>query len=346
MRSLRQGRRRERLVSTDSEHDAIVIGAGHNGLVAAYYLAAAGLRTLVLERRPIVGGACVTEQFSPGYHASPGAYVLSMLRPAVRQDMRLDARGLTVSPAGPTLNVFPDGSRLVIGGDGNDGAEGHDVAHFSRADAKALPRFKDEHGGDRPRGHAAARRDAARPAHRRAARRRRPRALGPPRASPTARSMQEALYLTATSASQYLGERFESDEVKAALGWDSIGNTLAGPTTPGSAFTLLHEHGFVNEDGSAWGFVRGGMGTVTGLMADAARGGGRRDPHRRRGRARARRARSAPSASRSPTAASCARAPCSRTPIPSARSSRCSPKATCRPSSSGRSARTAARARR
>jgi phytoene dehydrogenase-like protein len=270
MRTLRPGRRRQGLVSPNSAHDVIVIGGGHNGLVAAYYLAASGLRTLVLERRPIIGGACVTETFAPGYRASPGAYVLSMLRPAVRRDMRLDARGLTVSPAGPTLNIFGDGSSLMIGG---DGSEGDDVAHFSQADARALPRFKldmeaigravmpllDESPPDPS---SAAPRDLADLA--RAGR----------RAFAHRRVLQEAAYLTATTASQYLGERFESEEVKSALGWDVIGNTLAGPTTPGTAFTLLHEHGFVNEDGSAWGFVRGGMGTVTGLMAEAAREAG------------------------------------------------------------------------
>ena len=77
-----------------TEHDAIIIGAGHNGLVAAFYLASAGLRTLVLERRGIVGGACVTEEFHPGFRASPGAYVLSAIRPAVWRDLRLAERGI------------------------------------------------------------------------------------------------------------------------------------------------------------------------------------------------------------------------------------------------------------
>jgi phytoene dehydrogenase-like protein len=270
MQSPLASRRRRRLVSTDSPHDAIVIGAGHNGLVAAFYLAQAGLRTLVLERRPIVGGACVTEEFAPGYRASPGAYVLSMLRPAVRRDLRLDARGLKVSPAGATLNVFADGTRLATGG---TLADGHDIAHFSRADAAAMPRFRDDLeaigrvfmplldetppdpavGGPRDVGALA-----------RTGR----------RAFANRRILEEALYLTSTSAIQYLGERFESEEVKSALGWDSIGNSLSGPSTPGSAFSLLHEHGFVIEDGSAWGFVQGGMGTVTQLMADAAREAG------------------------------------------------------------------------
>jgi phytoene dehydrogenase-like protein len=93
--------------------DAIVVGAGHNGLVAGFYLARRGLRTLILERRDIVGGACVTEEFAPGFHASPGAYVLSMLRDPIWRDMKLKQRGLRVLQSGPSLNVFPDGGSFA-----------------------------------------------------------------------------------------------------------------------------------------------------------------------------------------------------------------------------------------
>ena len=88
---------------TANGYDVTIVGGGHNGLVAAFYLARAGLRTVVTERREIVGGACVTEEFAPGYRASTGAYVLSMLRDAVWKDMRLVERGITIDPAGPAL---------------------------------------------------------------------------------------------------------------------------------------------------------------------------------------------------------------------------------------------------
>ena len=102
---------------TERPWDAVIVGGGHNGLVAGFYLARAGLRTLILERRPFVGGACNTEEFAPGYRASTGAYVLSMLRPAIWQDMRLVERGIVVDPAGPTLNLYPDGAHYYLGDD-------------------------------------------------------------------------------------------------------------------------------------------------------------------------------------------------------------------------------------
>ena len=98
-------------------YDAIIVGGGHNGLVAGFYLARAGLSTLILERRPFVGGACNTEEFAPGFRASTGAYVLSMLREAIWSDMRLVQRGIVVDPAGPTLNLFPDGAHYSLGDD-------------------------------------------------------------------------------------------------------------------------------------------------------------------------------------------------------------------------------------
>src|SRR6476620_4174077 len=122
-------------------YDAVVIGGGHNGLVTGFYLARAGMRCIVLERRDILGGACNTEEFAPGYRASTGAYVLSMLREAIWQDMRLVQRGVHVDPAGPTLNVFPDGARYLLGDDMADNVE--ETKRFSPSDANELERFED-----------------------------------------------------------------------------------------------------------------------------------------------------------------------------------------------------------
>jgi phytoene dehydrogenase-like protein len=129
-------------VAAARDYDAVVVGGGHNGLVAGFYLARAGLRTVVLERREIVGGCCVTEEFAPGYRASSGAYVLSMLREAVWRDMRLVERGVVVDPAGPSLNLFADGTRLELSDD--LAASQAAVRALSAADAEALPRFEAE----------------------------------------------------------------------------------------------------------------------------------------------------------------------------------------------------------
>src|SRR4051794_13276788 len=118
-------------------YDAVVIGAGHNGLVAAFYLARAGKSVLVVERREIVGGACVTEEFAPGFHASTGAYILSMLRPAIWKDLRLRERGVVTDDAGPSLNLFPDGADLLLDDDPATAAQA--VRRFSPSDAEQLP---------------------------------------------------------------------------------------------------------------------------------------------------------------------------------------------------------------
>ena len=245
--------------------DVAIVGGGHNGLVAAAYLARAGLRTLVAERRELVGGACTTEEFSPGFRASPGAYVLSLLRPAVWRDFRLRARGLEVLEAGPTLNVFRDGALLALADD--EAATARELARFAPADGKAYAPFAAEMRAigsllgpwfDRPAPGA-------------------PGWLAGGGARTFARTARDgrrvalaAAKLFATSARGYLEQRFESEHVRAALGWDSISNTLDGPSTPGTAYSLLHEHAAATLGGQDWGFVRGGMGTVTELLAAAA----------------------------------------------------------------------------
>lgn len=255
------------------DYDAVIVGAGHNGLVAAYYLATAGLRVMVCERREIVGGCCVTEEFAPGYRASTGAYVLSMLREPVWHDLRLVERGIEVDPAGPALNLFADGSHLHLDEDLAVTQEG--MRRFSPADARALPGFEAELG--RIAGLITPLIDTTPPdpAHLR------PRELGRlaglgARAARNRGQVADALYLFGTSANQYLAEHFVSDQVRAALGWHAINDSTGGPSTPGTAFVLLHDHASEQAGGGIrqWGFVRGGIGRLTEAMADAARDAG------------------------------------------------------------------------
>ncbi len=126
-------------VRMGTKYDVIVIGAGHNGLVTAAYLARAGLAVLVLERRELVGGACVTEQLWPGFHVSTAAYVNSLLRPEIIRDLDLKRHGFEMLPRNPSsFTPFPDGRSLLLGPDPELNAR--EIGKFSRRDANALPR--------------------------------------------------------------------------------------------------------------------------------------------------------------------------------------------------------------
>jgi phytoene dehydrogenase-like protein len=254
-------------------YDALIIGGGHNGLVAGFSLARAGMRTLILERRPFVGGACNTEEFAPGFRASTGAYVLSMLRESIWRDMRLAQRGIVVDPAGPTLNLYPDGAHYYLGDDMASNVE--ETARFSTADARALPAFEDD---------LATLVQGVAPSFDWTALDPRIRSLADLRelarwgrvGLKQRKHLADLAFLFSTSATQFLSERFQSEHVKAALGWHAINDSVAGPSTPGTAYVLLHDHASEEAEGGVrqWGFVRGGMGRLTETMAEAAREAG------------------------------------------------------------------------
>ena len=265
-----------------------MVGAGHNGLVAAAYLARAGLRTAVVERREIVGGACTTEEFAPGFLASPGAYVLSLLRPAIWRDFSLRARGLEVLEAAPTLNVFRDGARLTLhDDDARDRARARPLRPSRRG---GLPGLSRRAGRDRRparrRGSTARRpgrpgwlgRDSA--AGDRPQRRRRPAATGS-----RPRSCSRPRRATTSSSA------FAPSTCGAALGWDSISNTLAGPSTPGTAYSLLHEHAAASLGRRRLGLRPRRHGHGHRAARRRRRRGGGRDRHRGAGRADPRRGR-------------------------------------------------------
>jgi phytoene dehydrogenase-like protein len=252
-----------------TSRDAIVIGGGHNGLVCAFYLAKAGLKVTLCERRGVVGGAAVTEEFHPGFRNSVASYTVSLLNPRIIADMELAALGLRIVER-PISNFLPleDGRFLKLGG--GDARTQAEFAKFSSRDAAAWP----DYGAMLERVADALRALAEQtppnlgdglPGFLRALRQGRLMS-GLPLAA-----KRDLLDLFTESARQFLDRWFESDAVKAALGFDSIVGNFASPDTPGSAYVLLH-HGFgeVNGRKGAWGHAIGGMGAITGAMRRAA----------------------------------------------------------------------------
>ncbi len=252
--------------------DAILVGGGHNGLVCATYLAKAGLKVLVLERRDVVGGAAVTEEFHPGFRNSVASYTVSLLQPKVMRELELEKHGLKIVLR--RANNFlprPDGSYLLTGA----GRTREEVAKFSRKDADALPEYE-------------RRLDAIADVLRALA-------LEPPpnvsdggwlkalpelvRAGKLGRRLgaldatlrNDLLDLFTISAAEYLDRFFESEPIKALFGFDGVVGNYASPYTPGSAYVLLHHvFGEVNGVKGAWGHAIGGMGAITQAMAKAA----------------------------------------------------------------------------
>ena len=255
------------------KYDAVIVGAGHNGLVCAFYLARAGLKVRIVERRSVVGGAAVTEEFHPGFRNSVASYTVSLLQPKVIADMKLADHGYRVIER-PISNFLPqpDGGYLKLGGGlARTQAE---FAKFSAKDAETLPAYYDAlenvaevlrdlalkappNAGDGLRllidGVAQGRRLARMPLD----------------------QQRDVLDLFVKSARQFLDSWFESEPVKAAFGFDAVVGNYASPDTPGSAYVLLHHvFGEVNGKKGAWGHSVGGMGAITQAMAAVCREAG------------------------------------------------------------------------
>jgi phytoene dehydrogenase-like protein len=233
-------------------HDAVIIGAGHNGLVAAAYLARAGLDVAVLERREIVGGACVTEELWPGVRASPGAYTLSLLRPEIVRDLELGSHGLEVSVHEPYLFApFPDGRRVVTWSS-RQRTRAQLADDWPRADADAYAAW-------------AQRWDAA-------ADRARPLMLAPPDRARWLAAVGPEI-LDGAIADDLAG--IPSEAVRMPFALQCLIGTLAGPEDPGTAFVgFYHELGVAAGPPGAWGYARGGMGAVTAALRAAAEAAG------------------------------------------------------------------------
>jgi len=252
--------------------DALIIGGGHNGLVCAAYLAAAGLKITVLERRSVVGGAAVTEEFYPGFRNSVASYTVSLLNPKVIRDLDLPRHGLRVVER-KVSNFLPteDGRYLIVGG----GRTRTEVAKFSAHDAARLDEYGERLGAvadvlrdlvlETPPNAIEGSWRAALPELLRAAR------VGGRLRKLDMTLRRELLSLFAMSAGDYLDGSFESDPIKAVYGFDGVVGNYASPYTPGSAYVLLHHvFGEVNGKKGTWGHAIGGMGAITQAMAKAA----------------------------------------------------------------------------
>lgn len=254
-------------------YDVIIIGAGHNGLVCAAYLAEAGYKVLVLERRGVVGGAAVTEEFHPGFRNSVASYTVSLLNPTVIADLDLARHGLRIVER-KVSNFLPlPGGEHFMSAPGITQAE---VARFSKRDAERLPEYERrleaiadtirdllleqppnlvEHGVVR------AIEEAVRSAK-----------LAGRLNKLDLTAKRDLLDLFVKSAGEWLDGWFESEPVKALFGFDSIVGNYASPYTPGSAYVLLHHvFGEVNGKKGLWGHAMGGMGAITQAMAACCR---------------------------------------------------------------------------
>lgn len=256
--------------------DVVIIGAGHNGLTCAAYLGMAGLKVKVLERRAVVGGAAVTEEFHPGFRNSVAAYTVSLLNPKVIQDLDLATHGLRIVER-RALNFLPtEDNRYLLTGEGRTKAE---IAKFSSRDAERYDGFSHELSAiaDILRGLVLqAPPNVIHGFNRRSLRELMKLAVIGRRLRSLSIEQQRALLdLFTKSAGDYLDGWFESDAVKAVFGFDGVVGNYASPYTPGSAYVLLHHcFGEVNGKKGVWGHALGGMGAITHAMAKSARSHG------------------------------------------------------------------------
>jgi phytoene dehydrogenase-like protein len=260
-------------VSNGNKYDVVVIGGGHNGLVNAAYLAKAGKKVLVLERRHVLGGAAVTEEIFPGFKFSVCSYVVSLLRPEIIRDLDLPRHGLEILPLDGTFTPMPSGDYLWRVND--HGKTRREIARHSKLDAEAYEEFGK--------------------AMQAMCRFVKPilSMVPPDPATLNPKELMKLLFLgrrfqglsgedkynqvqlMTMSAVDFLDQWFETDVLKATMSASGIIGTFLGVRSPGTAYVLLHHYmGEIDGAFRAWGFARGGTGAISNAIADAAREAG------------------------------------------------------------------------
>src|SRR6478609_7324490 len=256
-----------------NSYDAIVIGGGHNGLVNAAYLARAGKKVLVLERRHVLGGAACTEEIVPGFKFSVCSYVVSLLRPEIIRDLDLPRHGLEILPLDGTFTPMPSGDYLWRVND--HGKTHREIARHSKVDAEAYDEF------------GKAMQAMCRfvkpilsmvppdPATLNPKELMKLLFIGKRFQGMTSEDKYNQVQLMTMSAIDFLDQWFETDVLKATMSASGIIGTFLGVRSPGTAYVLFHHYmGEIDGAFRSWGFARGGTGSISNAIADAAREAG------------------------------------------------------------------------